>query len=158
MHGEVSIPLPAKTDNCGSAAHRETASILLQAASQRPREEPIEHAQNHFRLGGRISTIQHQGVEFVFGCLLVRIEPMAYTIILYAPFLARFPVPDFLRARSGDLSLSLVTVNGIAEPDLVKESHKKCRNFPCFGDVAQLGEHRLCKPGVDGSSPFVSTN
>jgi hypothetical protein len=28
---------------------------------------------------------------------------------------------------------------------------------PCFGDVAQLGEHRLCKPGVDGSSPFVST-
>lgn len=26
-----------------------------------------------------------------------------------------------------------------------------------FGDVAQLGEHRLCKPGVEGSSPFVST-
>ena len=25
------------------------------------------------------------------------------------------------------------------------------------GDVAQLGEHRLCKPGVEGSSPFVST-
>ena len=25
------------------------------------------------------------------------------------------------------------------------------------GDVAQLGEHRLCKPRVEGSSPFVST-
>ena len=25
------------------------------------------------------------------------------------------------------------------------------------GDVAQLGEHRLCKPGVEGSIPFVST-
>ena len=29
--------------------------------------------------------------------------------------------------------------------------------FSLRGDVAQLGEHRLCKPGVDGSSPFVST-
>ena len=28
---------------------------------------------------------------------------------------------------------------------------------PAHGDVAQLGEHRLCKPGVEGSSPFVST-
>ena len=26
-----------------------------------------------------------------------------------------------------------------------------------LGDVAQLGEHRLCKPGVEGSIPFVST-
>ena len=26
-----------------------------------------------------------------------------------------------------------------------------------FGDVAQLGEHCLCKAGVEGSSPFVST-
>jgi len=26
-----------------------------------------------------------------------------------------------------------------------------------FGDVAQLGEHRLCKAGVEGSIPFVST-
>ena len=25
------------------------------------------------------------------------------------------------------------------------------------GDVAQLGEHWLCKPRVEGSSPFVST-
>ena len=28
---------------------------------------------------------------------------------------------------------------------------------PAHGDVAQLGEHRLCKPRVEGSSPFVST-
>ena len=27
-----------------------------------------------------------------------------------------------------------------------------------FGDVAQLGEHRLCKPGVAGSIPVVSTD
>ena len=26
-----------------------------------------------------------------------------------------------------------------------------------YGDVAQLGEHGLCKPGVGGSSPLVST-
>lgn len=26
-----------------------------------------------------------------------------------------------------------------------------------IGDVAQLGEHCLCKAGVEGSSPFVST-
>ena len=26
-----------------------------------------------------------------------------------------------------------------------------------FGAVAQLGEHRLCKPGVVGSSPIIST-
>ena len=25
-----------------------------------------------------------------------------------------------------------------------------------LGDVAQLGEHRLCKPGVGGSSPPIS--
>ena len=30
-------------------------------------------------------------------------------------------------------------------------------SWTCVGDVAQLGEHRLCKPGVVGSSPFVST-
>ena len=28
---------------------------------------------------------------------------------------------------------------------------------PAHGDVAQLGEHRLCKPRVVGSSPIVST-
>lgn len=28
---------------------------------------------------------------------------------------------------------------------------------PSQGDVAQLGEHRLCKPGVVGSIPIVST-
>ena|SRR6185503_7939299 len=27
-----------------------------------------------------------------------------------------------------------------------------------FGGVAQLGEHLLCKQGVDGSNPFTSTN
>ena len=26
------------------------------------------------------------------------------------------------------------------------------------GDVAQLGERGLCKPEVDGSIPFISTN
>ena len=28
---------------------------------------------------------------------------------------------------------------------------------PFTGDVAQLGERRLCKPEVDGSIPFIST-
>ena len=26
------------------------------------------------------------------------------------------------------------------------------------GDIAQLGEHLLCKQGVEGSNPFISTN
>ncbi len=60
--------------------------------------------------------------EFCFGSLLVRTEPMAYTLDSEAPFPAKLPVPGF------------------------------------FGDVAQLGEHRLCKPGVGGSSPLVSTS
>ena len=30
-------------------------------------------------------------------------------------------------------------------------------DFRLPGDVAQLGEHCLCKAGVEGSSPFVST-
>ena len=29
---------------------------------------------------------------------------------------------------------------------------------PCAGDVAQLGEHLLCKQGVTGSSPVISTS
>ena len=32
-----------------------------------------------------------------------------------------------------------------------------CPACRVIGDVAQLGEHRLCKAGVEGSSPFVST-
>ena len=27
-----------------------------------------------------------------------------------------------------------------------------------YGGVAQLGEHLLCKQGVNGSNPFISTN
>ena len=27
-----------------------------------------------------------------------------------------------------------------------------------FGELAQLGEHLLCKQGVIGSNPFISTN
>ncbi len=37
------------------------------------------------------------------------------------------------------------------------EAPGKSRQGDSRGDVAQLGEHRLCKPGVEGSSPFVST-
>lgn len=32
-----------------------------------------------------------------------------------------------------------------------------CHLLTESGDVAQLGEHRLCKAGVRGSSPLVST-
>lgn len=31
------------------------------------------------------------------------------------------------------------------------------RKLALPGDVAQLAEHRLCKPGVVGSNPIVST-
>ena len=38
-------------------------------------------------------------------------------------------------------------------------SQAERRQYPgeVAGDVAQLAEHRLCKAGVEGSSPFVST-
>ena len=29
---------------------------------------------------------------------------------------------------------------------------------PAYGGVAQLGEHLLCKQGVKGSIPLISTN
>jgi hypothetical protein len=32
------------------------------------------------------------------------------------------------------------------------------RRFRVPGDVAQLGEHLLCKQGVSGSSPLISTS
>ena len=32
------------------------------------------------------------------------------------------------------------------------------RIFRAPGDVAQLGEHLLCKQGVSGSSPLISTS
>ena len=50
-----------------------------------------------------------------------------------------------------------------AEADLWREattellSHAGRAIAPGAGDVAQLAEHRLCKAGVEGSSPFVST-
>ena len=28
---------------------------------------------------------------------------------------------------------------------------------PCYGGIAQMGEHLLCKQGVSGSIPFIST-
>ena len=29
--------------------------------------------------------------------------------------------------------------------------------MPQYGGIAQLGEHLLCKQGVKGSNPFIST-
>ena len=31
-------------------------------------------------------------------------------------------------------------------------------NSPKYGGIAQLGEHLLCKQGVSGSIPLISTN
>ena len=43
-----------------------------------------------------------------------------------------------------------------------RETSKWCRYthgyFRAPGDVAQLGEHLLCKQGVSGSSPLISTS
>ena len=35
---------------------------------------------------------------------------------------------------------------------------KKILEYPAHGGVAQLGEHLLCKQGVIGSNPFISTS
>src|SRR5207253_9509681 len=44
-----------------------------------------------------------------------------------------------------------------ANSSLVPLSPPPLSSRPCSGDVAQLGEHCLCKAGVEGSIPFVST-
>ena len=31
-------------------------------------------------------------------------------------------------------------------------------DLPKYGGIAQLGEHLLCKQGVNGSIPFISTS
>jgi len=79
-----------------------------------PSQKLIEDCDDRVRLGRGISAIRHQGVEFVFRHLLVRAEPMAYTMNLYAPFLASLPVLDFSCGRDIAI-LSLVSVSGIAE-------------------------------------------
>jgi hypothetical protein len=38
-----------------------------------------------------------------------------------------------------------------------KDSQEKKGNTFQYGGVAQLGEHLLCKQGVIGSNPFIST-
>ena len=39
-----------------------------------------------------------------------------------------------------------------------KRAKRLCREALRCGAVAQLGEHLLCKQGVNGSIPFSSTN
>ena len=34
----------------------------------------------------------------------------------------------------------------------------ECAHTQKHGGIAQLGEHLLCKQGVKGSNPFISTN
>ena len=45
--------------------------------------------------------------------------------------------------------------------DIYKRNRKGWRerdHGECHGGVAQLGEHLLCKQGVSGSNPLISTN
>ena len=55
-----------------------------------------------------------------------------------------------------------------ASDGVLKNARHRClifevqgkKNIPAtqYGGVAQLGEHLLCKQGVIGSIPFISTN
>ena len=47
-------------------------------------------------------------------------------------------------------SLFFCIVEAVEVGKREKESRKN------FGDIAQLAEHRLCKPGVTGSNPVIS--
>ena len=40
---------------------------------------------------------------------------------------------------------------------LKKEEDETSKMYGPYGGVAQLGEHLLCKQGVIGSIPFIST-
>ena len=40
---------------------------------------------------------------------------------------------------------------------ILSKGYLKKENTPCDGGVAQLGEHLLCKQGVRGSIPLIST-
>ena len=71
------------------------------------------------------------------------------------PLLSAKRVLTIARAQTGHLdchrSVRRASFEGV-NPALMLSAAPFAR-----GDVAQLGEHRLCKPGVGGSSPLVST-
>ena len=57
----------------------------------------------------------------------------------------------------------------VHNPGQLRETNDRCLIFEALlafqrekelshGGVAQLGEHLLCKQGVIGSNPFISTN
>ena len=63
---------------------------------------------------------------------------------------------------------SKVSITGSAEKALQNRSirclilkallmRKQKRTFEGYGGIAQLGEHLLCKQGVSGSIPLIST-
>jgi hypothetical protein len=71
------------------------------------------------------------------------------------------PVFPTLQADQG----AEVTSRGPSSPRAEGDTRSVCRNNrltvefePCAGDVAQLGERLLCKQGVTGSSPVISTS
>ena len=68
-------------------------------------------------------------------------------------FVLSFPL--FRLSRSDNLPRSRYFACGGRHRRDVANKHGSCR-VP--GDVAQLGEHLLCKQGVSGSSPLISTS
>ena len=70
--------------------------------------------------------------------------------------------PLFRLSRSDNLPRGLVLACGGRRPPRACGSKSGVANSTAFavhpGDVAQLGEHLLCKQGVSGSSPLISTS
>ena len=67
------------------------------------------------------------------------------------------PVPLFKVA--GQATVKDASDLAIARKSEKPQEHKgsETRNAERRGGIAQLGEHLLCKQGVKGSNPFIST-
>ena len=67
------------------------------------------------------------------------------------------PVP--LSTVAGQATVKDASDLAIARKSEKPQEHKgsETRNAERRGGIAQLGEHLLCKQGVKGSNPFIST-
>jgi hypothetical protein len=69
-------------------------------------------------------------------------------------FVLSFPLFRLSRSDNLPRRRSSHAEGDAGEASLIRTVH--CARAP--GDVAQLGEHLLCKQGVSGSSPLISTS
>jgi hypothetical protein len=97
-----------------------------------------------FRCGRRLSSRCESVSVFSFECTSKQAQGSVLSFPLFRPFKVCQPPAEtnVLRVRREAPQGAVISTVRI----------------PCVGDVAQLGEHLLCKQGVGGSSPLISTS